>query len=68
MANKIPFTFTWCDYLTPCPHNENVCVGDYDCFSCKYFDKMMITQDIERCGGYEQYCLQGTGFVVCNKK
>lgn len=30
----IGFKMTWCDYLTPCPHNPGVDVGSYECSQC----------------------------------
>lgn len=34
---KIEFEYTWCDYLTPCPHGRDCFVGDFDCSICPHF-------------------------------
>lgn len=42
---KLQYSRTWCDYITPCPyHNEvwspeykcEVMMGDYECSQCKH--------------------------------
>ena len=33
---NINYEYTWCEYLTPCPHGRDCFVGDYDCSICEY--------------------------------
>lgn len=62
----IPFEFTWCDYLTPCPYQKNVMIGEYDCYECEYH--MGIKQKNIECDSsidYSRYAKVSTGVVFC---
>lgn len=43
MSKAIKYEMTWCDYLTPCPHENKskdpagIMVGDWKCAHCKFY-------------------------------
>lgn len=70
---NIEFVYNWCDYLTPCPHCENIEVGSYECAHCKHFIDSVY--DIEHTnklvnemsvGDPRRYAVQYKGIVKCN--
>lgn len=68
----IKYKFNWCDFLTPCPHGKDCCVGDFDCHTCKHF----VNSIIDPCDEeppytpteYKKYTEISTGTVTCNFK
>lgn len=67
MNNKFEYNFSWCDFLTPCPHHKDCCVGDYDCLNCKFFIKNEITKQVT-IDDYKDYFNIGSGIVTCKKQ
>lgn len=63
---EFEYNFSWCDFLTPCPHNKGCCVGDYDCLQCKFFVKNEITEQVT-IDCYKDYFNVGKGIVICKK-
>ena len=62
----MPFEFTWCDYLTPCPHKKDVMIGDYDCSECEYH--IAVKQNNLICdasNSYSKYSKVANGVVFC---
>lgn len=57
----IKYEFTWCDYLTPCPHNNDIMIGSYECESCKHCQKNVII----KAGEPGDYISKGIGEVEC---
>lgn len=72
VKNQITYEFTWCDFLTPCPHGNDCMVGDCDCLCCQHFISTEILKPIYPCGteSYSTYFDVGVGVVNCsfNKK
>ena len=70
VKNQITYEFTWCDFLTPCPHGNNCMVGDHDCMICKHFYSNEILKSIHPCGmeSYSTYFDIGVGIIKCTKK
>lgn len=67
---KIEFEYTWCEYLTPCPHGRDCFVGDFDCSICPHFVKIVpqITPPINnKNGDYGKYCVVFVGKIICKK-
>ena len=58
---RIIFEFNWCDYFTPCPHNNDIMVGSFECESCKNCQKNVIIKAMEPC----DYIGKGIGDVEC---
>lgn len=67
MNNNFEYNFSWCDFLTPCPHHKDCCVGDYDCLNCEFFVKNDITEQVI-IDGYKDYFNIGKGIVTCKKQ
>ena len=61
------YNFSWCDFLTPCPHHKDCCIGDYDCLNCEFFVKNDITEQVT-IDGYKDYFNIGKGVVTCKKQ
>ena len=69
MAKEIVYEFNWCDYFTPCPHYDDIMVGDYDCFTCRChqehrIDKPEMTSTSTDC--YENNIGLRKGVVKCS--
>ena len=58
---------TWCDYLTPCPHKEDVMIGSYECENCAYYKSSIENKfkDYEPCD-YGKYTETVSGIVTCS--
>lgn len=67
MNNKFEYNFSWCDFLTPCPHHKDCYVGDYDCLRCKFFVKNDIIKQVT-VNSYKDYFNIGTGIITCKKQ
>lgn len=69
MANKIKFEYTWCDYLTPCPHGRDCFVGDFDCSICSHFAEIvpLLPMEKEKIGDYKKYSKIFKGEIICKK-
>lgn len=65
--NQFEYNFSWCDFLTPCPHHKDCCVGDYDCLNCEFFIKNEITEQVT-IDCYKDYFNVGKGIVTCKKQ
>lgn len=68
MKNKaLTFEYTWCDYLTPCPHRENIEIGCFDCYDCKYYVSSSIdgTTNEDKTSDYKKYIKIMKGVVFC---
>lgn len=67
---NIPFEFTWCDYLTPCPHRPNIMVGDYDCCNCANYvsSRQESFKYDKQNDNYKNYGLVLSGVVFCKFK
>lgn len=65
---RIIFEFNWCDYFTPCPHMNDIFVGDFDCSICKHNSSMEIIEPIKTFSeiGDAAYIKRGYGCVNCN--
>lgn len=37
MAKDIQYERTWCDYLTPCPKDESIEIGSWECSQCPFY-------------------------------
>lgn len=67
---EIDFEYTWCDYLTPCPYNNDINVGSYECQEkCEYCAKNIISNPIDYkkyspCD-YQIYQCIGKGKIIC---
>lgn len=63
----LDFEYTWCDFLTPCPHRENIEIGSFDCSECKYFisSRNGGTTNKEVAGDYTKYSKIMKGVVFC---
>ena len=64
MSKKVKYERTWCDYLTPCKHFENIEVGSYDCSRCK-FHVTAIEKPIEERNPNPYFSII-KGIVKCN--
>lgn len=64
---KFEYNFSWCDFLTPCPHHKDCCVGDYDCLNCEFFGENEITEQVT-IDCYKDYFNIGSGIVTCKKQ
>lgn len=64
---NVDYEFTWCDFLTPCPHGKDCLVGDFCCTQCEYFKSHGIHKNIVVNGteSYKSYFDVGTGWVNC---
>ena len=66
---QIPYQRTWCDYLTPCPFNNNIEVGSYYCSQCKNF--ISVEEETKKFSGidlsYKKYFEIIKGTVNCKK-
>ena len=68
MKNKtLTFEYTWCDYLTLCPHRENIEIGCFDCYDCKYYVSSSIdgTTNEDKTSVYKKYIKIMKGVVFC---
>lgn len=68
---KIKFEYTWCEYLTPCPHGRDCFVGDYDCSVCTHFGEIvpiLPTDDDSEMGDYKKYAKTFVGEIICKKE
>ena len=67
MFKNIEFEYTWCDYLTPCPHRENIEVGGFDCSECRYFISSRSESSRYNSGNdnYKKYTEVLKGVVFC---
>lgn len=65
--NDFEYKFSWCDFLTPCPHHKDCCVGDYDCQQCEFFVKNEIIKSVTFDPYYKGYFNIGNGIVTCKK-
>ena len=65
----IDYEFTWCDFLTPCPHGKDCMVGDYDCMQCENFKSHGVYKSIKVDGteSYNTYFNIGSGWINCKK-
>ena len=64
---KIDFEYTWCDYLTPCPHGRDCFVGDFECSICPHFVDIVSLPIIDnKAGDYSRYCKTMKGQIICN--
>jgi hypothetical protein len=65
---EIAFSYNWCEYLTPCPHNKDCMVGDYDCCVCEHNSKVRIFKELDIYSKVEylRYFAYGYGCVNCN--
>lgn len=68
MGKKIKFEYTWCDYLTPCPHGRDCFVGDYDCSICPFCEKYIVNKTPNastKIDDYGKYCKVYSGEITC---
>lgn len=62
---NIEYKRTWCDYLTPCPHQQNVEVGSFECSKCTcHISLHENTKKFDPCD-YARYSYITTGYVTC---
>ena len=66
--SEFEYNFSWCDFLTPCPHHKDCCVGDYDCLNCEFFVKNNIIKSVTFDPYYKGYFNIGNGIVTCKKQ
>ena len=69
MEKHILYEYTWCDYLTPCPHGNDCFVGDYDCFMCKHFvndSAQSAVNDCRKNDDYSKYTKVYQSYLICN--
>lgn len=66
--SEFEYDFSWCDFLTPCPHNKGCMVGDYDCLNCEFFVKNNIIKSVTLDPYYKGYFNIGSGIVTCKKQ
>lgn len=64
---KLNYERTWCDYLTPCPHRKDVCVGEYECSICNHH-KNWTEEKVPNweIGDYARYFYLHKGYVECD--
>lgn len=67
----IQYKRTWCDYLTPCPRDEGIEIGSWECSQCPYHQGMGKENIPPTCPDpssekyYERYNVIITGTVQC---
>ena len=64
---KIEFEYTWCDYLTPCPHGRDCFVGDYDCSTCEFCGEIKTLSSTDDSLNYSKYVKVYKGYIKCKK-
>lgn len=71
-ATDIIFEYTWCDYLTRCPHYKRIDVGSFDCRCCDHycgsrFDIENKEIEIKKLSHshYKRYATRFKGIVYC---
>lgn len=65
-THTIPYTRTWCDYLTKCPHFPDIEVGSYECCNCCMFhvEAKEDNKKFEPCD-YSRYSALINGYIKC---
>ena len=66
---NINYEYTWCEYLTPCPHGRDCFVGDYDCHICPLFVGINTLPDVDDSPlDYGKYVKVYKGIIKCKKE
>ena len=69
--HNVDYKYTWCEFLTPCPHGRDCFVGDFDCSVCAFFVKVNpinATQNSETKIDYSRYSKIYKGQILCKFK
>lgn len=67
-VNDIAYSFSWCEFLDPCPYGKDCMVGDCDCCECEHNKHNEIFQELNTFDeiGTLRYFRYGYGYVKCN--